>query len=199
MKKVSGYLLLALAGMTVFTYCSEPTPAPQQPAEPQPISQDSLVKRGAYLVTTMGCNDCHSPKVFGPMGMSLDTTRLLSGHPADMPLPKYDAATAKNWLLFGPFATVAVGPWGTTFAANLTSDSTGIGNWTEQQFFKALREGKYRGLDNTRPILPPMPWQGIAQATDEDLKAIFVYLKSTKPVKNVVPSAILAGPPPPAK
>jgi hypothetical protein len=145
----------------------------------------------------MGCNHCHSPKVFGPMGPVPDTTRLLSGHPSDMPLAKFDTATAKNWALFNVFNTAVVGPWGVSFSANLTSDSTGIGNWTEAQFFKAMREGKFKGLDNTRPILPPMPWKDIGSATDDDLKAIFAYLKSTKPVNNVVPAAILGPPPPP--
>ncbi len=45
--------------------------------------------------------------------------------------------------------------------------------WTEAQFLKAIREGKYKGLDNTRPLLPPMPWQEYRNASDEDLKAVF--------------------------
>ena len=36
--------------------------------------------------------------------------------------------------------------------------------------------------------MPPMPWQGIANLNDQDLKAIFAYLKSTKPVDNIVPA-----------
>ncbi|GAB1443700.1 hypothetical protein MASR2M39_25420 [Ignavibacteriales bacterium] len=59
---------------------------------------------------------------------------------------------------------------GASFAANLTSDATGIGTRTEEQFIKALREGN-KGLDNTRPLLPPMPWQSYAKMTDDDLKA----------------------------
>jgi hypothetical protein len=53
-----------------------------------------------------------------------------------------------------------------------------------------MREGKYKGIRNSRDLLPPMPWQNFAQAKDEDLKAIFVYLQSTKPVRNVVPPAV---------
>jgi hypothetical protein len=45
-------------------------------------------------------------------------------------------------------------------------------------------------LDEGRPLLPPMPWFNYTNIKDEDLKAIFAYLKSTKPVRNVVPGAI---------
>ena len=37
------------------------------------------------------------------------------------------------------------------------------------------------------PLLPPMPWQNVAQMTDEDIKAVYAYLKSIKPVVNHVP------------
>ena len=93
--------------------------------------------------------------------------------------------------LTGKMLTNYVGPWGISYSANISSDSTGIGNWSEKQFFKAIREGKYLGLDNTRPLLPPMPWQEYRHASDDDLRAIFAFLKSTKPVKNVVPQAMI--------
>jgi hypothetical protein len=92
--------------------------------------------------------------------------------------------------MFGQHFTAAAGPWGVSFAANLTSDESGIGNWTEEQFFKAIREGKSKGMDNTRPLLPPMPWENFKNLTDDDLRAMFAYLKSTKPVRNVVPAPI---------
>ena len=154
------------------------------------MTQDSLVKRGQYLVTIMGCNDCHSPKKMGPRGPEPDPALLLSGHPAEMPLAPIDLKSTQGWVLFNMNATAMVGPWGISFTANLTSDSTGIGGWSEKQFFKAIREGKYKGLEDTRMLLPPMPWQDYAKASDEDLKAVFAYLKSTKPVKNVVPAAV---------
>jgi hypothetical protein len=91
-------------------------------------------------------------------------------------------------MLSNHTATAFVGPWGISYAANLTSDESGIGAWTEAQFFKAIRQGKYKGMDNSRPLLPPMPWNVYANATDDDLKAIFAYLKSTPPVNNVVPA-----------
>ena len=155
------------------------------------ISEDSLIKKGEYLVNIMGCGDCHSPKIMGKFGPEPDGERLLSGHPSNLPFPKVDTADLKSFVLFNPITTAAAGPWGVSFAANLTSDESGIGNWTEEQFFTAIRKGKSKGLENGRPILPPMPWATLAaNVKDEDLKAIFAYLKSTKPVHNVVPAPI---------
>ena len=152
------------------------------------ISPDSLVKRGSYLVNAIGCDDCHSPKRFGPNGPEIIEELRLSGHPGDAPMLKADTNTAKKgWILFAPDLTATVGPWGMSFSANLTSDPTGIGNWTEEQFFRAIREGKSKGLAESRPLMPPMPWQQYRNLKDEDLRAIFAFLKSTKPVENRVP------------
>lgn len=148
------------------------------------------IERGKYLVNAIGCEDCHSPKVLGPEGMAFDENLRLSGHPASMPLGKIDTASLKDWVLFNPFLTASVGPWGISYAANLTPDATGIGNWTEEQFIRALREGKYKGMENGRPLLPPMPWQNFKQMTDDDIKSIFAYLKTVKPVNNLVPSTV---------
>jgi hypothetical protein len=160
---------------------------------------DKQVERGRYLVTTSGCHDCHSPKVFGPHGeMELNTDLLLSGHPADMGLPgEVDRSLVApgKWILMNQHLTAFAGPWGTTYAANITPDEqTGIGLWKEENFVNAMRTGKHMG--EGRPIMPPMPWPGVAQMTDDDLKAVFAYLKSIKPISNPVPAPELAPPPP---
>ncbi len=153
------------------------------------ISKDSLVKRGAYLVNAIGCDDCHSPKRMGPQGPEIIPELRFSGYPSTRPIAKVDSNAIKNgWALLGVDLTNAVGPWGVSFAGNLTSDETGIGNWKEENFIKAIREGKLKGLDGGRPILPPMPWQGYRNLDDNDLKAIFAFLKTTKPVRNIVPA-----------
>lgn len=190
MKKISVLAGMAVLAAIMLVFCNQPASEEHiAAAHTETISKDSLVKRGAYLVTIMGCNDCHSPKKMGPQGPYPDPDRLLSGHPADMPVAKFDESTSKNWILFNQMLTSYVGPWGVSFSANISSDSTGIGGWSEKQFFKAIREGKYLGLDNSRPLLPPMPWEQYRNASDDDLRAIFAYLKSTKPIKNVVPQA----------
>jgi cytochrome c553 len=157
----------------------------------RPLTQAELVKRGEYLVSAVGCDDCHSPKITGPNGFEIIEDLRFSGYPSEKAILKVDTNTIKTgWMLLGTDLTSAVGPWGMSFAANITSDETGIGNWKEEQFFKVFREGKYKGLDNSRPLLPPMPWFVYKNFSDDDIRSIFAYLKSTKPVKNVVPAAI---------
>ncbi|MET0463183.1 MAG: c-type cytochrome [Chitinophagaceae bacterium] len=154
------------------------------------VSKDSLIKRGEYLVSTIGCDDCHSPKVMGPQGPMPDMEHRFAGHMAGVgaPLGKPDPNALKTgWMQMSADLTAAFGPWGISYAANISSDETGIGNWTEQQFIKSLREGKMKGMTEGRPMLPPMPWPNFAKLNDTDLKAIFAYLKTTKPIKNVVP------------
>ncbi|MEN3322998.1 c-type cytochrome [Mariniflexile soesokkakense] len=158
--------------------------------EPVTAIVEDPVERGKYLVNTHDCIDCHSPKKFTDKGMEVDTDRLLSGHPADEKLPPYDNKTAQSYVLFTMGFTSAKGPWGTSFAANLTPDATGIGTWTEDQFLNCIKKGLYKGLEGSRPLLPPMPWENYAKLTDDDLKAIFAYLKTLKPVENIVPAPI---------
>lgn len=182
-------LALAAAGLSVvlFAACTGDS-KPGQTADGSPVSHDSLVKRGEYLVGAIGCDDCHTPKKMGANGPELDLEHRFSGHPATQPTGPADTAVMKNgWVLFGMGLTTAVGPWGQSYAANITSDSTGIGTWTEDQFLRCIRKGLSKGLEGNRPLLPPMPWQGYRNLSDDDLKAVFAYLKTTKPVENVVP------------
>ncbi len=151
-------------------------------------------ERGRYLVTTVGCGDCHTPWSMGPNGPAPDTKRLLSGHPASitMPPPPKLPEGPWNWMGAASF-TVFAGPWGISYAANLTPDKTGLGDWKEAQFVQALRTGKHKG--NGRPILPPMPWPAFSQMTDADLKAMFAYLQSIPALANKVPDPVIAPPP----
>ncbi len=152
------------------------------------ISDDSLVKRGGYIVSFSGCDDCHTPKKMGPNGPEPDMDRRLSGHPANEPLPPIDTNhIRKGWASTNMGLTGWVGPWGASFSANITSDETGIGSWTEEQFKKAFTQGKWKGMDNGRMLLPPMPWWEFANLTDEDVRAVFLFLKSTKPISNITP------------
>ena len=159
-----------------------------------PGASNAQLKRGEYLVNYGGCHDCHSPKVMTPNGPAPDKTRLLSGHPADAQLPPLPAGVVgpapNQWAaITNSEFTAWAGPWGTSFAANITPDNaTGIGGWTADQFIKTMRSGKHLGIG--RPLLPPMPWFDIAVLNDADLKAIFAYLKSMKPIQNPVPAPI---------
>lgn len=161
--------------------------------QPTQEAQPTAEKKGEYLVTVAGCNDCHSPKIMTDLGPAPDPSRLLSGHPADEKPAAYDTVASKNWILFSLSGTSAHGPWGTSFAANITPDSSGIGSWTENQFLNSMQKGDYHGIEGTRKLLPPMPWQTYAKMTKEDILAIYAYLKSVKPVRNIVPAAIPPG------
>ncbi len=142
---------------------------------------------GAHLVTIAGCGDCHTPKKMTEKGPVNDADRNLAGSLSPALLPSVMPEQVTKGMAATIDQTAWIGPWGKSYAANITSDSTGIGNWTEQQFINCLRKGNYKGLENTRPLMPPMPWQDYSQMTDDEIKAIFAYLKSTKPVHNVVP------------
>lgn len=149
------------------------------------------IARGEYLVNTIGCDDCHSPKRMGAHGPELIPELRFSGFQKDGKLPPADTKAVQNgWALFAPDLTAAVGPWGISYAANISSDSTGIGAWQEENFIRAMREGKFKGLEGGRQLLPPMPWPNFRKLTDEDLRSMFAYLKSTKPVNNAVPNPV---------
>jgi mono/diheme cytochrome c family protein len=184
----------ALGFIVLFSACSTETKkevaedAYEIPTPPTPPSQTELIARGKYLVTVAGCNDCHTPKVMTEHGPEPDPTRTLSGHDRTEALPPIEKNASKNWMLFNMNLTAFVGPWGLSYAANLTPDDTGIGAWTFENFLTAIRKGKYKGLEGSRDLLPPMPWQMYRNMTDEDLKAVFSYLKSLPPVNNIVPS-----------
>lgn len=153
------------------------------------LDSTALVARGEYLVNAIGCADCHSPKRMGPNGPEIIPELHLSGFPQNGTLPPIDISAVDNgWALFAPDLTSAIGPWGQSFTANITSDPSGIGNWAEENFVRAIRNGKYKGLEESRDLLPPMPWTIYKNLTDEDLRSIYYYLKTTKPVYNVVPA-----------
>ena len=157
---------------------------------------ESMEKWGEHLVTICGCHDCHTPKKMGPNGPEMDMSIMLSGHPSQMPAPPVEQTeVSEKGLVVTQTLTAWTGPWGTTYSYNLTPDSTGIGAWKEEQFLKAIKEGKWMGLENTRPIMPPMPWEVYKEMSDDELKAIFAYLKTIPAIKNVVPEAKLLPPP----
>lgn len=169
---------------------------PKKPAIDPAAIQKARVARGEYLVTIGGCNDCHTPWIMGKNGPEPDMSRMLSGHPENMPMPDAPKLGNGPWVVAAAGTNTAwAGPWGVSFTKNLTPEPlTGIGIWDEALFIKTIRSGRHWG--SSRPILPPMPWFNYAKMTDEDLKSVYAYLRTIKPIKNQVPDAILAPPPP---
>ncbi len=125
-------------------------------------SDDALLARGRYLMNgVVACGNCHIAR--GPQGQPLFEQGLSGGM-------RFDEA---------PF---------TAIAPNITPDQeTGIGNWTNAQIARAIREG-------VRPdgslIGPPMPVGFYRHISDDDLAALIAYLKSQPPVHHVVEKSV---------
>ena len=159
-------------------------------ANPDKANVAARVERGAYLVRTMGCNDCHTPWKIGPRGPEPDMTRALTGHPADLDMPPAPSLPPGPWSWVAASTNTAfAGPWGVSFTANLTPDAqTGLGTWTAEMFIATMKTGRHEGKG--RPLLPPMPYPVVASLTDEDIRSLFAYLQSLPPVRNRVPAPI---------
>ena len=189
-EKVLGRLVRLLpvaAVLWILAGCAPPPPAVE-------VKKEDPVARGKYLVTVMACNDCHTPWKMGPKGPEPDMTRMLSGHPEGFVMPAPPAlAPDAPWNWAGAATNTAfAGPWGISYAINLTPDkATGLGPWNEEMFVKAIRTGTHWG--SSRPILPPMPWPALSQLTDEDLKAMWAYLQTIPAIPNHSPDSVVAG------
>jgi mono/diheme cytochrome c family protein len=142
--------------------------APSAKTSATAASQKAKVELGRKLVMVSACNDCHTP---GTLFGAPDFDRELSG-------------SELGWQ----------GPWGTTYARNLTPDlETGLGYYKEQEIVDALKSG--RRLDG-EPMLPPMPWQNLAAYSDNELHAIAAFILSVKAVSHKVPDKLAPGTPP---
>src|SRR5437868_2407291 len=127
------------------------------PALP-PVNDDAaLVARGEYLVRSVAvCGGCHSAP-----GEKRDPDGPLSG-----------GEEFRNWRI------------GVARASNLTPDSqTGLGNWTDAEIVRALRNGVRK---DGRLLAPVMPYEWLHEMSDADALAVARYLKSVPPVSNHV-------------
>lgn len=193
MKKSLAILLMITFSIIIMNSCtdSKTEAATSEPAKENFGGFESQVKWGEHLVLIGSCHDCHTPKKMTAQGPVENMDLALSGYTAGSPVPEINRKQMQDkGLIVTGDLTSWVGPWGISFTANLTSDSTGIGTWKEEQFMTAIREGKFKGLSTGRALLPPMPWPMYKNMTDDELKAVFAYLKSTKPIRNVVPPPV---------
>lgn len=168
-------LIIAVCGLPVTAFALEP---------------DVTLSRGEYLTKIMDCGACHTPWKLGPSGPQPDASKYLSGHPQETILPPPPLPDGP-WNAISAGNTAWAGPWGISYSTNLTPDKeTGIGGWSEKMFAGSMRTGKHAGLG--RDVLPPMP--RYPEITDEDLHAIFSYLKSLTPINNRVPAPVSPNP-----
>lgn len=117
---------------------------------------------GEYLANAVSpCAACHTPRVRG----EIDWDRVWSGGE--------------------PFE---VGE-STIYSSNLTGDvETGIGTWTAEDFFRATTTG----VNPQGEVLQlPMPWSQFRNMTEDDLRAIWLHVRSVPPIKNEVPANII--------
>lgn len=82
--------------------------------------------------------------------------------------------------------TIMVNPEGDVASANITSAPSGIPYYTEELFMEMMRTGRVR----SRKIHDMMPWKMYGQQTDEDLKAMFAYIKTIAPVQHRVDNSL---------
>ena len=188
---VAALALVAACGFTSArsAYAADAAPKPVV----APAAGSDNVQRGQYLITTGGCGDCHTPMKMSKTGPEPDMSRMLSGHPQALVMPPAPKLPAGPWLVVSSASNTAwAGPWGVSFTANLTPDAeSGLGRWTLRQFLDTMRTGRHLGVG--RPVLPPMPIPAYKNFSDEDLGAMFSYLKSIPAVKNRVPDPVPPG------
>lgn len=131
-------------------------PLPPLAHVPDPDRSDRL-KYGEYLVTAGHCDACHTPT--DEKGNPLPGMYLAGGAPL-----------VGNWEGGKKMVTVN--------SLNLTRDASGISYFDELMFIEVIRNGGFK----TRQLANIMPWAFFRNLTDDDLKAIFAYLRTLKPV-----------------
>jgi cytochrome c553 len=134
--------------------------APEPVTTPVSTDLSTPVKRGAYIAQMAVCADCH-------------TTRDDKG----------------NVRTEMPFAGGTAMPFGNrkvVYSANITPAVNGIPYYTEDLFIETIRTGKVR----SRALDATTPWQLYRNMSDQDLKDLFAYLKSLKPVDHYVDNSL---------
>ena len=122
----------------------------------EPMTDRQLIEHGRYIVSTSGCNDCHTPGYMQTDGK--------------VPEPVWLTGNQVGFQ----------GPWGTSYPANLRLRAQDL---TEAQWIERARQ----------PMRPPMPWFNLRVMTDDDLRAIYRYLRAAGPAGVPAPAAAAPG------
>jgi mono/diheme cytochrome c family protein len=136
-----------------------------------PDNRDKI-ERGAYMVELLGCGSCHTNGAFDgspdmKMALAGSSTGIAFSNPMGDAFP------------------------GVVYPPNLTpDDETGIGSWSDRQIANAIRAGVGR---HGKRRIAAMPWQGYSRLTDDDIDAMVAYLRSIKPIRNIVPAEVNPG------
>lgn len=169
--------------MAVVAYLRTLPPAPSTPPErtipfpeilatkfaPQPVESVAgpdmadPIARGRYLATVGNCLFCHTPVT-----------------PEMMPVPGMDFAGGQEFPFAEGYRVVS---------SNLTPHDSGIGYLSEENFvdlFRAYVEVDEVAVETPFGVNTPMPWYWYSGMTDDDLRAIYAFLRTVPPVENVV-------------
>lgn len=159
-----GVTILFLTCALGFAYLYFRQPAMVPPSAIKVEITDERLVRGKYLFDRVAvCGDCHSERDFTRFGGPI--------------IPETEAA--------GFIFPAELGFPGTIVSRNITPDKeTGIGNWTDGEIIRAIREGVSR---DGRTLFPLMPYQSFRKMSDEDVYSVVAYMKTLKPVKRVRP------------
>ena len=168
---------------------ANPAGAAKASAARQAEAAENRLARGKRLVDSHDCHACHTPMKMGPNGPEPDLSLALSGHPQKLVMPPPPKLEGPWGWVASSTNTAFAGPWGISYAINLTPDpETGIGKWQETEFVQAIKTGKHLGVG--RPIMPPMPWPAYKNLSDVQLRMIFAYLQTLPPINNKVPDYV---------
>jgi hypothetical protein len=136
---------------------------PHQAQPQQRPDKSDWIAYGAYMTNASGCIECHT-NVNG--GQIIKELAFSGGREFQFP----DGSVLRSM--------------------NITPDKTGIGTWTEEKFVHQFKQ--YADSSYVIPSVAPgeynsiMPWMMYAHMEEDDLKAIYAYLKTVKPIENIV-------------
>jgi mono/diheme cytochrome c family protein len=165
---------------------SEQAPAEQAPAEPAPSQEAAPNQPPSQSPAEQAPATTAAAQPPNPEAALIDKGRYLAA--------AGDCVSCHTRPSGEPFAggLPLKTPFGTIYSANITSDKeTGIGGWSEEQLARAMREGID---DEGHHLYPAFPYTAYTNVTDDDIHAIYAYLKSLTPVSYTPPKNELSFP-----
>ena len=164
--KVLGIAIAVVVVLVIgaVSFLSLKKPAQRPPSAEKIAATPERLARGKYLTEHVTvCLDCHSDHLLTYSMPVKPGTEGLGGYIFDK----------------------KIGFPGVVAAQNITQDPTdGLGKWTDGEILRALREGVDRNGD---ALFPMMPYEHFRHMSDDDAKAIVVYMRTLKPLPNHVP------------
>jgi mono/diheme cytochrome c family protein len=170
--RILGFLVAAVMITTVggFSYLYLRKPATARPSDVKVEITRARLARGKYLYNLADCDGCHSQRDFS----------------------RFDGPVVESGRGQGTVFPPDMGLPGVVAPRNITPDKeTGLGNWTDGEKIRAIREGISR--DGTA-LFPMMGYERFRHMSDEDVYSLVAYLNTLPPVRNPVPRSKIVFP-----